>query len=499
MVLSICTLVSNIITYNHDRVKLSEDEINLTISDSKILVLNDYFVNPKDFVYKKCFRYFSNEKHNLDKTCYLIWNIKNFGYVFNPDTIFNKLYPETKYIKFNDSYNNEPKTLPDTITHLHFGEFFNSSLDCLPYSIEYLFLGKEFNKCIDNLPGCMKKLIFIPNGKFNQSLDNLPNFLECIILPAYYTKTLDNLPNFLIYIEINEMYEHPLNNLPNSIEKIIFYYGDNKINKKCIACDFFVPNAPTYYCPEKLIGTNIKIYNIDKLFGKLPLNLKYLDLTYSYKLNLFSEYIDYKYVRNKNIHQIKEFIKNNQPLDNLPSGLKVLRFPSNYNMIQIDKIPQNIVKLFFSNTFNQSIDKLLNPNFGTNKPRPQTKLTHLIFGNNFNNSVNYLPDSIEYLYFGTSFNKSVDNLPNSLIFISFGFNFNCSVNNLPNNLKHIEFGVSFNCTLDNLKFGIETIKFKYGWCGKHIEKLPSSIKKIYINDKSNISQKYLHLTEKYQQ
>ena len=496
MVLSICTLVSNIITYNHDKVKLSDDEINLTISDSKILILIDCFTNSKDFISKKCFRYFSGEKYNLEKTCYLIWNLHIFGYIFNIDRIFEKLHPETKYIKFNNYYNNEPKTLPDTITHIHFGEFFNSSIDCLPYSVEYLYLDKEFDKCIDNLPGCMKKLIFAPNGKFNQSLDNLPNFLEYLILPMYYTKTLDNLPNFLIYIEINEMYEHPLNNLPNSIEKIIFYCVGNGTNKHIIY-DYSVGTSPLYYCPEQKIGTNIKIYNIDKIFGKLPSNLKYLDLTFSYKLNLFSNYIDYECISNKNSHQIKEIMKNNQPLDNLPEGLRVLKFPSNYSMIQIDKIPQGIVKLFFSNTFNKSVDKLLNPNFGTNKPKPQTKLTHLVFGSNFNNTVNYLPDSIQYLYFGPAFNKSVNNLPNSLIFISFGSEFNCSVDNLPNNLKHIEFGFDFNCTLDNLKFGIKTIKFKNGHCKKYINKLPSSVEKIYVNDESNISNKYIHLIKKH--
>ena len=46
------------------------------------------------------------------------------------------------------------------------------------------------------------------------------------------------------------------------------------------------------------------------------------------------------------LNQKKEFIKKNLPLDNLPEGLAVLKFPANYNLIQIDKIPQNIIKLF---------------------------------------------------------------------------------------------------------------------------------------------------------
>lgn len=40
----------------------------------------------------------------------------------------------------------------------------------------------------------------------------------------------------------------------------------------------------------------------------------------------------------------------------------------------VEQIPQNIIRLFLSNKFNKSIDKLLNPNFGTSKPRPPTKI-----------------------------------------------------------------------------------------------------------------------------
>lgn len=488
MVLSVCKYDKNKITYEHEHVILSEDDIILTLSDSKILVLVDDFFYSSDFVRKKYLRFFSGEKYNQDKTTYIIWNLNTYGYVFNIDNICKKLPLNIIYFKFNNYYNNEPRYLPPSITHIFFGSFFNSSVDCLKCSIEYLHFGKEFNTPIDNLPGNLKKLLFVPWSKFNQSLDNLPNFLEYLFLPSEYSKTIDNLPNFLSHIDINSSYEHALNNLPNSIEKIIFYSFDKQKNKILIN-DNYVPELCCYYNPDVKIGTDLKIYNIDKIFGKLPINLKYLDLTFSYKLNLFSDFVNYQ-ISEKNIHVKKDYVKKSQPLDNLPEGLRVLKFPANYNLIQIDKIPQNIVKLFLSNTFNQSVDKLLNPNFLTGKSKPQTKLTYLLFGCKFNNMVNYLPDSLEYLYFGHDFNKPVDNLPSSLVFVRFGNNFNCSINNLPPNLKNIEFGMNFSQSLNYLGYGIETISFptklmhnksngSYGY-NTIINKLPYSIKKIYF-------------------
>jgi hypothetical protein len=226
MVLSICKYENNKITYEYECMTLSENEIILTLLDSKILVLVDNHYDASDFVRKKYLRFFKDEKYNLDKTSYLIWSIKYYGNVVNFDNICQKLPSNIKYIKLNDYYNNEPKYIPCSITHLFFGINFNSYIDCLPFSIEYLYLNQEFNKPINNLPGNLKKIIFNPTSKFSQSLDNLPNLLEYLFLPSNYSKILDNLPNFLIHLEINCNYEQPLNNLPNSIEKIIFYPGD---------------------------------------------------------------------------------------------------------------------------------------------------------------------------------------------------------------------------------------------------------------------------------
>ena len=452
MVLSIFTLENNKLTYNYEnRTNLTNKVIIETITNSKILIFID---DLNAFLNKKKLRYFTDEKLNLERTSFIGWDEIIVGKFLGFNKIISNLPDTIKYIKLPDRFNGNISSLSSTITHIIFGKNFDSNIDCLPEQIEYLYLGEKFSKPVENVSCCLKKLIFDTNSDFNHNLDNLPNFLEYLILPWNYSQPLDNLPNFLVYLELPNKYTYCLNNLSDSIEKIIFYSCD-KI-KKIINNKFTVPTVPKYISD---LSTYLdKSQHIDKIFVKLPKNLKLLDLTYFEKLNLYSELLELN-TNNLNSQYKKEIINQNLPLNNLPKNLRVIKFPSNYTQIQIEKIPQNIVKIWLSNTFNSSVDKLLNCNFGTNKPRPPTFITHLVFGDEFSQSVCHLPKTLTHLYFGKKFNKSVDMLPESIIFIHFGHQFNKSIDNLPWNITGIEFGFEFTHSLDRLKKNILTIKF----------------------------------------
>ena len=510
--------VFSLIHYENNKLIYKQEKYDLkyildNIKETISLVLDenifsyDYFVDKK-----KYFRYFKNEKYNLEKTSYVCWqdNYKLQCSLINNiiSNLLSNLSSETKYIKLNDNFNEIIDMIINTnITHIIFGNKFNRSIDNLSWIIEYLHFGEEFNQSLNNLPGSVKKLIFSTNSNFNQQLDCLPNCLQYLLLPINYKCQIDNLPNSLKYLELYSKYPNSLNNLPKSLEKFIFYYSgelENNIkytNYKYIkSSGFQIPFVPCYYDEKK----NNNIYHIEKIFVRLPKDLKYLDLTYSYKLNFLSDYINYN-MNDKNSHIKNEMIKNSQIFDNLPSNLEVLKYPSNYNLILVEQIPQNIIKLFLSNKFNKSIDKLLNPNFGTSKLRPKTKITHLIFGNEFNQSVNYLPTTITHIFFGSSFNKSIDNLPNSIEVLVLGTSFNIEINNFPINLKEITFGEEFNQLINGLKLQVQKIKFtKYNYFttlsekkyskenffhefkyNKKITKIPPNAKLLLPNLKSN--------------
>ena len=439
-----------------------KDTICLVLDDD--IYSSDYFVTNKRYI-----RYFVDEKYNFEKTSYVCWKQYN-NFTLNDVKLIESLSFElllnlssqTKYIRFNHNFNQIIDILVDTnITHIIFGNKFNQSVDNLSWIIEYLYFGQEFNQSLDNLPGSLKKLMFSIHSNFNQSLDCLPTCLEYLLLPADYKCQIDNLPNSLKYLELCHNYSNSINNLPKSLEKFIFYrslisnWNRNKTFTYIKSSGFQIPTDVPCYYDEK---TKIDECHVEKVFVSLPINLKYLDLTYSYKLNMISDYVSHNF-NNKNCHIKKEMIKNSQILDNLPENLEVLKYPANYNLILVEKIPQNIIRLFLSNKFNKSVDKLLNPNFGTSKPRPTTKITHLIFGNEFNQTVNYLPTTLTHIFFGSSFDKPIDNLPNSIEVIVLGSSFNKVINNLPTNLIGITFGEKFNQQVNGLKSQVQKIKF----------------------------------------
>lgn len=485
----LCELDKNKILY--ETKKYSVEQILEKIFDSSVLVFDNGYDTMDNFVsHKRYCRYFKDEPLNMNKTSYIIWkrteyNMDQKENILIATELLTNLPSTIKYIKFANSFNHSLDGLEEkNITHIIFGTEFNCPVDNLPWTIEYLHFGNNFNHPLENLSGCMKKIVFSASGKFNHPLDNLPNSIEYLFLPMNYSRQLDNLPNSMLNLELNYKYPHTLNNLPKSLNKFIFYYTEQKLNSKINwlntnltnsslntkSANFIVPIIPCYY-NDKIANSNSnskpEINWIEKVFVSLPPNLKYLDLTYSYKLNLLSDYVNWS-AQNSNQHVQKEILKNSQILDNLPAGLEVLKYPANYNLILVEKIPQNIIKLFMSNKFNKSVDKLLNPNFGTSKPAPPTKLTHLVFGDEFNHSVNFLPSTITHLFFGSNFNKSVDKLPNSLIFISFGTKFNTVINNFPHKLEEIELGPCFNQPLTNIKSNLKKIKFaRYGHPGIH--------------------------------
>jgi hypothetical protein len=109
-------------------------------------------------------------------------------------------------------------------------------------------------------------------------------------------------------------------------------------------------------------------------------------------------------------------------------------------------------------------------------------LTHIIFGDKFNQSILYLPNSITHLTFGTNFNKSVAKLPNDLTHLTMGKNFNQLFTNLPQGLIYCGLSSKFTCSLDNLPLGLEELEI---YLVREISNLPINLKKIKIMNWSN--------------
>lgn len=71
----------------------------------------------------------------------------------------------------------------------------------------------------------------------------------------------------------------------------------------------------------------------------------------------------------------------------------------------------------------------------------------LIFGERFNQSVDYLPSHIELIIYplNSNFSKSVDNLPVGCKYLLLGENFEKSLNLLPASIKFVEYALFSEC------------------------------------------------------
>jgi len=154
----------------------------------------------------------------------------------------------------------------------------------------------------------------------------------------------------------------------------------------------------------------------------------------------------------------------------LPKTLKILELSDNFNQ-SIDFLPDGLISLHFSkkSEFNQIITKL------------PVSLEILRFGDKFDKAILFLPPSLKILEFGNNFNQPLDPLiyPNKLFTISFGNLFNQYIDELPDSLENIKFGDNFNREFifpRNLKY----IEFGKAFDQSIVDKIPNNIRKIKI-------------------
>ena len=111
------------------------------------------------------------------------------------------------------------------------------------------------------------------------------------------------------------------------------------------------------------------------------------------------------------------------------------------------------------------------------------------FGDEFNKSVNYLPQNLTNLTFGFYFDQSVDNLPKNLTHLFFGNRFNQSIVKLSKSLVHLGF-YSNNNLKNNIPNNIEYLTIYFDPRNKIndlIENIPCGIREINVMLPEHIS------------
>lgn len=150
-----------------------------------------------------------------------------------------------------------------------------------------------------------------------------------------------------------------------------------------------------------------------------------------------------------------------------------------------------ISKIRFNHLFNKDISSI------NNCP----SITHIIFGNSFNCTINNLDLNLKFIYFGNNFNNPINKIYNNLKYLYFSLNFNNTI--LPQrNLRVLKLGHFYNKYIDFSAFKelqyltlgsqfnqpIHSLpkKMLYLKLGRHFNNIlpsnfPKSMKKLIIN------------------
>lgn len=128
----------------------------------------------------------------------------------------------------------------------------------------------------------------------------------------------------------------------------------------------------------------------------------------------------------------------NRLIDYLPDTLEKLSLSAGFNQ-EIEKLPKNLIYLSFRNGYyNQPIDNIIFPD----------NLKTIIFGSEFNQSIDALPDTIEHITLGIRFKQKINKYPKSLK--SLENDNNTKLENLPETLEKLTLGYYYNRPIDNL-------------------------------------------------
>lgn len=159
--------------------------------------------------------------------------------------------------------------IPETITHLVIqNSKFNQDIrNCLPNQISHIEFNFSFNKSVNNLPFNLINIQF--GAKFNQNVSNLPNKLKRLQFGQYFNQPIDMLPESLEMLIFAVNFNQDVSNLPSSIKYIRF---GGKFAQP-------INNLPNSIQTIKFAISNYT-YQHDIL--QLPTNLKILKLPWNY-------------------------------------------------------------------------------------------------------------------------------------------------------------------------------------------------------------------------
>lgn len=205
------------------------------------------------------------------------------------------------------------------------------------------------------------------------------------------------------------------NVLPFGLEELYLYINQNELlssdsklfsltNLKILDTDYIIYNDDIVKLPNSLeilkCKINVRTSNLEST--KFPDNIKQLDVIW-----YTSNYQD-QIIFPSNLETLKIKISKPITLENFPNTLKILDLSADCR-IYYEKLPESLEVIYLDDEFNRSTDI-----FSKCK-----NLKKISFGNNFNKSIKFLPDSVEEIELRETFCQKIAKIPSNLKSIKF--------------------------------------------------------------------------------
>ncbi|RYX79698.1 hypothetical protein EON71_00510 [bacterium] len=184
------------------------------------------------------------------------------------------------------------------------------------------------------------------------------------------------------------------------------------------------------------------------------------------KLKMMGKLVHISDLSLNNFENIDVYLSSSKDIPKFPDSLKKLKIDfhkCNHDKLKIRSL--NLKKLTIAG--NHSVKNVYIPenvthltlNINPLQIFLPLKLTHLIFGDIFDEDIPVLPETLSYLKIGNKYDKSLPNLPHSIIELDLGESFNQNIfENLPRNLKKLSLGMVFNHKLQNIPKSLEYLR-----------------------------------------
>ncbi len=389
--------------------------------------------------------------------------------LINVRTLDN-LPPSLTHLIFHPTFNSplQSSIIPSSVTHLAFGDYFDKPIDHLPSSLTHLEFTMNFKQVIHTLPPNLTHLTL--SNMYNSPLTFIPPNLQYLRFGIYFDKSVDILAQSkLIHLIFGHCFNQPINHLPNTLTHLVF--------GRTFSNHFVIPPNLTFLSLGNS-NLNKKLGNLPSRLSSLLLYSKHVEVSVPIQVSALAIINDKHEDFSSYLHL--EHLRLYVPLSlgHYPPHITHLSITSREQISDAITLPPTVTHFACtSRTINCTLPpKLvyLKVHIITTTTFPSS-LKYLRMETGDDDSFDHFHD-LTHAVFYTTGSSLPCTLPPSITHLRLIGNFNSVIKEVPSTLTHLQFGNKFDQPLDFLS-SLTCLKYvRFGRLFRHsLRPLPSSV------------------------